>query len=467
MEKELFIDGKRYISSKRAAKLTGYTHDYIGQLSRADKIPGKLVGRTKFVDEEALVQYKQESDATKKQTAQERSKKFKSGRKVPIVHGNTTKVTSAYVDQKKSTAEQKKKSEVLLPDFREEVDMPFVQKQRQVNQAAHVPLGTENETSTSVSKQHTSVPSLSDVTTHSRTWTKAPIVAAVFFFALAGSVFVSLFVVPSSSKELSEVRGGAQAYNAWVVSGVESITHVLLKSPFRAGVEEFSPIEMSGRYANDIFVSDEVDNATRPQKESESIIASIRAKGKETFENAPTFTLASAMGDEITERTKYAQFEVAYVGAVMEYRFLEIGLDVKTLAKNTLAFARTMTATVTSFVRTQLLDNDNLLAATGSGTFDIFERSATSVFRNVESLKDILSSLFSANVGTFTAPNGENSYEGDSFSSENATEIPDPVASSNKEQKRDSYTQKASTTSDRGDDIFSEEQNATSTIENN
>lgn len=51
---ELEIQGKKYISSKRASELTGYAKDYVGQLARAGKIPGTRVGRAWYVDEGAL-----------------------------------------------------------------------------------------------------------------------------------------------------------------------------------------------------------------------------------------------------------------------------------------------------------------------------------------------------------------------------------------------------------------------------
>ena len=50
----LEIDGKNYISAKRAAKENSYTPDYIGQLIRASKLIGKKVGRSWYVEEESL-----------------------------------------------------------------------------------------------------------------------------------------------------------------------------------------------------------------------------------------------------------------------------------------------------------------------------------------------------------------------------------------------------------------------------
>lgn len=55
---ELTFDGKVYISSKKAAKLTGYTTDYIGQLCRSGKLSSKMVGRNRYIEASALPQHK-------------------------------------------------------------------------------------------------------------------------------------------------------------------------------------------------------------------------------------------------------------------------------------------------------------------------------------------------------------------------------------------------------------------------
>lgn len=55
---ELIFAGNKYISSKRAEKLTGYTTDYLGQLCRADKIQCRLVGRNWYVNERGIEKYK-------------------------------------------------------------------------------------------------------------------------------------------------------------------------------------------------------------------------------------------------------------------------------------------------------------------------------------------------------------------------------------------------------------------------
>lgn len=51
---EILIEEKKYVSSKRAAKVTGYAKDYIGQLCREGRVPARLVGRSWYVLETAI-----------------------------------------------------------------------------------------------------------------------------------------------------------------------------------------------------------------------------------------------------------------------------------------------------------------------------------------------------------------------------------------------------------------------------
>lgn len=66
---ELEIKGKKYISSKRAAEITGYAKDYVGQLARSNKIPATRVGRSWYVSLLDIKQHAGISDES--QTAQE------------------------------------------------------------------------------------------------------------------------------------------------------------------------------------------------------------------------------------------------------------------------------------------------------------------------------------------------------------------------------------------------------------
>ncbi len=51
---ELTLNNEKYISSKRAAKITGYTKDYVGQLCREGKIIAQLVGRNWYISESSI-----------------------------------------------------------------------------------------------------------------------------------------------------------------------------------------------------------------------------------------------------------------------------------------------------------------------------------------------------------------------------------------------------------------------------
>jgi len=51
---EVLIEEKKYISSKRAAEITGYAKDYIGQLCREGRVPARLIGRGWYVLETAI-----------------------------------------------------------------------------------------------------------------------------------------------------------------------------------------------------------------------------------------------------------------------------------------------------------------------------------------------------------------------------------------------------------------------------
>lgn len=55
---ELIIDEKKYVSSKQAAKITGYAKDYVGQMCREGRIPAQLVGRSWYVLESAIREHR-------------------------------------------------------------------------------------------------------------------------------------------------------------------------------------------------------------------------------------------------------------------------------------------------------------------------------------------------------------------------------------------------------------------------
>ena len=55
---EITIGDKLYVSSKRAAQITGYAKDYIGQLCREGRVEARLVGRNWYVLDTALREHR-------------------------------------------------------------------------------------------------------------------------------------------------------------------------------------------------------------------------------------------------------------------------------------------------------------------------------------------------------------------------------------------------------------------------
>lgn len=72
---EITIGDKIYVSSKRAAKITGYAKDYIGQLCREGRVAAKLVGRNWYVLESSIREHRFGREETPEPKAQEELQK--------------------------------------------------------------------------------------------------------------------------------------------------------------------------------------------------------------------------------------------------------------------------------------------------------------------------------------------------------------------------------------------------------
>lgn len=55
---ELTLDKQKYVSSKRAAHITGYAKDYVGQLCREGRVQARLVGRNWYVLESSIMEHR-------------------------------------------------------------------------------------------------------------------------------------------------------------------------------------------------------------------------------------------------------------------------------------------------------------------------------------------------------------------------------------------------------------------------
>lgn len=62
-ESVVSFDGCDYVSASRAARLTGYHPDYVGQLARNGKILSRQIGNRWYVDRDQIVAHKNEKDA--------------------------------------------------------------------------------------------------------------------------------------------------------------------------------------------------------------------------------------------------------------------------------------------------------------------------------------------------------------------------------------------------------------------
>ncbi len=77
MKDTLILEGKNYISARRAARVMNYAQDYIGQLCRSGKIDCRMVGRSWFVTEESLIAHRESAiDATDERASKMLKKKF-------------------------------------------------------------------------------------------------------------------------------------------------------------------------------------------------------------------------------------------------------------------------------------------------------------------------------------------------------------------------------------------------------
>ncbi len=68
---ELVIGDKTYIPSRKAAEITGYAKDYVGQLCREGRVEAKLVGRSWYVLEESIREHRFGGSSDTAETAEE------------------------------------------------------------------------------------------------------------------------------------------------------------------------------------------------------------------------------------------------------------------------------------------------------------------------------------------------------------------------------------------------------------
>ncbi len=84
---EILIADQKYVSSKRAAEITGYAKDYVGQLCREGRVEARLVGRNWYVREAAIRDHRfntEDAVEAPKLTTERRSDDLPSAWKAPV-----------------------------------------------------------------------------------------------------------------------------------------------------------------------------------------------------------------------------------------------------------------------------------------------------------------------------------------------------------------------------------------------
>lgn len=89
MKDSFIIEGKKYISSKRASAISDYASDYIGQLCRANKLDCRMIGRSWFVTEESIHLHK--ATISREESVRNRIENLKG--KVDVVPDTYTKIS--------------------------------------------------------------------------------------------------------------------------------------------------------------------------------------------------------------------------------------------------------------------------------------------------------------------------------------------------------------------------------------
>lgn len=171
---ELTIDEKVYISSKRAAKITGYAKDYVGQLCREGRVDARLVGRNWYVLESSIMEHrfgttpKEEASVEKRETepALHISNPVEDTWEAPVYHPEVpavlpvleTKPVEPIADSKKVVSEMQeawqewftahKPAEAALPNASDDFDghlvptvvpeFPTVQSVQDVAESVHI-----------------------------------------------------------------------------------------------------------------------------------------------------------------------------------------------------------------------------------------------------------------------------------------------------------------------------------------
>ena len=217
MKDIIILEGKNYISARRASKLMNYAQDYVGQLCRGGKVDARMIGRSWFVTEESL---KAHRESTIDNTPEERAQKFE--KKIETTTRETIQESIQEIKQEKvlspieptvtstsiSSFKYETEKRSLLPELNKKVPILFT-----------LPKNISNLTHTRFLKPL--APQHRRTAHHSSTLTLTPVLSTlvIAFIALSGLFFTVSF---SSTSRNSLSYSGNQASIASVTSGIIS-----------------------------------------------------------------------------------------------------------------------------------------------------------------------------------------------------------------------------------------------------
>lgn len=128
--KEFFEGKKKFISSKEAGNIFGYTGDYVARLARQRKVNAKMIGKTWYIEEDAFKKFLAEKNKTREVQKQVLSQKLKEEYK------DSSGVKKEKVKFEDLTQEEKELVESLRPK------MPFRDSFKKIKNSAF--LGTSS-----------------------------------------------------------------------------------------------------------------------------------------------------------------------------------------------------------------------------------------------------------------------------------------------------------------------------------
>ncbi|KND48404.1 MAG: hypothetical protein AB200_01595 [Parcubacteria bacterium C7867-005] len=104
MNKDLFLDNKRYISAGRAAESFGYSQDYVGSLVRNGQLPGKMIGRSWYVELDAITLHSKSKSRKNKNLRNQKSKSRLDAEKNLINESTVNAINNSTIVYEKDSA---------------------------------------------------------------------------------------------------------------------------------------------------------------------------------------------------------------------------------------------------------------------------------------------------------------------------------------------------------------------------